>query len=82
GNGVTRKAAKNVVASSSYRTPSKSVLPVQRTKHQWPFTGVLPERQGHHGYARGLHSTEFASYYLDSLFSPIAAAFAVQIRAK
>ena len=31
GNGVTRKAAKNIVASSSYRTPSKSVLPVQRT---------------------------------------------------
>lgn len=31
GNGVTRKATKNIVASSSYRTPSKSVLPVQRT---------------------------------------------------
>ena len=31
GNGVTRKAAKNIVVSSSYRTPSKSVLPVQRT---------------------------------------------------
>ena len=31
GNGVTRKAARNIVASSSYRTPSKSVLPVQRT---------------------------------------------------
>ena len=27
-------------------------------KHQWPFTGVLPERQGHHGYTRGLHPTE------------------------
>ena len=31
GNGVTRKAMKNIVASSSYRTPSKSVLSVQRT---------------------------------------------------
>ena len=31
GNGVTRKATTNIVASSSYRTPLKSVLPVQRT---------------------------------------------------
>ena len=31
GNGVTRKATKNIVASSSYRPPSKIVLPVQRT---------------------------------------------------
>ena len=31
GNVVTRKAAKNIVASSSYHTPSKIVLPVQRT---------------------------------------------------
>ena len=31
GNGVTRKAAKNVEASSSYRIPSRIVLPVQQT---------------------------------------------------
>ena len=31
GNGITKKAAKNVVASSSYRTPSKIALPAQRT---------------------------------------------------
>ena len=31
GNGVTRKAAKSVMASSSYRTPSKIVLPAQQT---------------------------------------------------
>jgi len=31
GNAVTRKAAKSVVASSSYRTPSKIALPAQRT---------------------------------------------------
>ena len=31
GNGVTRKAAKNGGASSSYRIPSRIVLPVRRT---------------------------------------------------
>ena len=54
--------------------PSKSVLPVQRTvpsvatgkrilwwaskERHGPFTGVLPEGQRHHRYARGLHLTE------------------------
>ena len=27
-------------------------------EYQWASAGVLPERQGHHGYARGLHPTE------------------------
>lgn len=78
GNSITEIAhlmkRKNIVASSSYRPPSKSVLPVQRTvpsvatgkrilwwaskERHGPFTGVLPEGQRHHRYARGLHPTE------------------------